>query len=363
MAGKVLVAGASGVVGSSAIQEFIDGGWEVISISRRPPLQARSSRALHHLAIDLQDSDSSDEALRALRGVTHVVFAAVSESPGLVEGWQDSRQMETNLSMLRNCLDPIIRGSSLEHVSIMQGTKAYGAHLHPIDIPARERSPRDPHESFYWHQEDYLTDSAARNGFSYTIMRPSMIMGGAYGAAMNLAPVLGAYAAICREEGLPFAFPGGPSWILEAVDSRVLAKAFTWAARAPEAKNQHFNITNGDVFEWRSVWPAIADVLGIETGPDSPRSLAKFLPERSATWDRVVAKYGLRPISLEALLGESHHMSDFLFAYGAPQAPPPAFISTIKIRKAGFTETCDTEDMFRYWLSNLIDRGILPPAA
>ncbi len=363
MTGKVLIAGASGVVGSSAIQEFIDGGWEVVSISRRPPQQARSSGALHHIEVDLRSSESANEALGALQGVTHVVFAALSESPGLVEGWHDNRQMEINLSMLRNCLDPIIRGARLEHVSIMQGTKAYGVHLHPMDIPARERSPRDPHANFYWLQEDYLKDSATRAGFSYTIMRPPLIMGGAYGAAMNLAPVLGAYAAICREEELPFAFPGGPSWILEALDSRVLAKSFVWAARAPEAKNQTFNINNGDVFEWRSVWPAIADVLGVEIGPDSPRSLAKFLPERSATWDKVIAKYGLRPIGLAALLGEAHHMADFLFAYGATQAPPPGFISTIKLRKAGFHETCDTEEMFRYWLSYFIDRRILPPSA
>ncbi len=363
MTGKVLIAGASGVVGFSAVKEFIDEGWEVVSISRRAPSQARASAALHHLAVDLRDRDHSDQVLSALRGVTHVVFAALSESPGLVEGWHDSRQMEINRQMLIHCLDPIIRGSCLEHVSIMQGTKAYGVHLHPIDIPARENSPRDPHANFYWLQEDYLRDSAKRAGFSYTIMRPPMIMGGAYGSAMNLAPVLGVYAAICREDGVPFAFPGGPSWILEALDARVLAKAFTWAARAPEAKDQTFNITNGDVFEWRSIWPAIADVLGIEVGPDSPRSLATFLPERSATWDRVIAKYGLRPIGLDALLGEAHHMIDFLFAHGATQAPPPGFISTIKLRKAGFSATCDTEDMFRYWLSDFIDRNILPPPA
>jgi hypothetical protein len=52
-----------------------------------------------------------------------------------------------------------------------------------------------------------------------------------------------------------------------------------------------------------------------------------------------------------------------LFAYGATAAPPPTFISTVKLRKAGFNAVCDTEDMFRYWLSNFIDRGILPPAA
>ena len=47
-----------------------------------------------------------------------------------------------------------------------------------------------------------------------------------------------------------------------------------WAAQSPQAANEAFNITNGDVFEWRNVWPALAETLGVETGPDTPTSLA-----------------------------------------------------------------------------------------
>jgi hypothetical protein len=35
-----------------------------------------------------------------------------------------------------------------------------------------------------------------------------------------------------------------------------------WAAQSPQAANEAFNITNGDVFEWRNVWPALAETLG-----------------------------------------------------------------------------------------------------
>jgi hypothetical protein len=128
----------------------------------------------------------------------------------------------------------------------------------------------------------------------------------------------------------------------------------------PQARDQTFNITNGDVFEWRSAWPAIADALGVQAGADASCSLATFLPANAEVWDRIVEKYRLRRMSIASLLGESHHVTDFLFAFGATQPPPPAFISTIKIRKAGFTKVCDTEDMFRYWLSDLIDRNIIP---
>jgi nucleoside-diphosphate-sugar epimerase len=358
---KVLIAGASGVVGSSAIEAFATAGWEVIAISRRAP-DLRASGLVSHFSIDLTKREDAAASLSQLRGVSHVVFAAVSEAPGLISGWFDEARMQLNLAMLQNCLEPIIAGSSpLKHVSIMQGTKAYGLHIHKLDIPARERAPRDPHPNFYWLQEDYLSDRAAEAGFDYTIFRPPMVMGGAYGAVMNVATVLGIYAAMCREEGLPFSFPGGASYVTEALDARLLGNALVWAANSPSARNEHFNITNGDVFEWRSVWPAIADALGVELGPDHPRSLANLLPEKADLWHSIVHKHRLRPLTLDALLGESHFVTDFLFGHGINTVPPPAFISTIKLRKAGFTKVCDTEEMFRYWLSSFIERRIIPP--
>jgi hypothetical protein len=79
-----------------------------------------------------------------MRDVTHVVYAALCEKPGLVRGWRerDHDQMETNLGMLENCLDPLIDAArDLQHVTLLQGTKAYGAHLGPLAIRAKERQP------------------------------------------------------------------------------------------------------------------------------------------------------------------------------------------------------------------------------
>jgi hypothetical protein len=109
------------------------------------------------------------------------------------------------------------------------------------------------------------------------------------------------------------------------------------------------------------MWPALAAVLGVETGPDRPTSLAELLPAKADVWDRIVAKHGLRPVPMTELVGESHHYADFCFAYGATSSPPPAFVSTVKVKQAGFTETYDTEASFCHWLQVLIDRKILPP--
>jgi len=246
-------------------------------------------------------------------------------------------------------------------VSVLQGTKAYGAHVHRIAIPARENRPRDPHDNFYWLQEDYIRAAQAGQPWSFTIWRPQVVFGGALGVAMNLIPVIGAYAALCRDLGLPFSCPGEQDNIIEAVDADLIARALAWAAEAPVARGETFNITNGDVMVWKNVWPAIARAVGLEPAFGAPLSLSNFLPDHAAAWDAIVRKHGLRPIAMIRLLGESHHYADLLFSWGAQTPPASTLVSTIKLRQAGFGDCEDTEVMFAKWLAKLVDRGILPP--
>jgi nucleoside-diphosphate-sugar epimerase len=356
----VLVAGATGVAGLAALEHFAGlDGWEVLAVSRRRP-DAPAGR-WRHLPLDLTDAAACQAAAPQLAKVTHLVYGALFEKPGLVAGWRDREQMQINLAMLDNLMRPLMASAKdLAHVSLLQGGKAYGMHLHPIPLPAKERWPRDPHENFYWLQEDYLREAAARAGWALTIFRPQVIFGGATGAAMNLIPVLGAYAALRREEGEPFSYPGGAPSILEAVDARLLARAFAWAAEAPAARNETFNLTNGDVFVWQDIWPALADMLGVDTGPATSFSVADYMAARTETWSRIVARERLKPIPLLDLVGQSHHYADILFTYGRPTPRQPLIVSTIKIRQAGFADCIDTEDMFRDWFQVMRNRRILP---
>jgi nucleoside-diphosphate-sugar epimerase len=358
--GTVLVVGASGVVGSAVAERYLaEDDREVVTVSRREP-EIEAARPFRHVTADLRDAGSARAALAGFDDVEDIVYTALFEKPGVMEGWTETDQMETNLAMLRNVLEPVLAASpGLQHVSMLQGTKAYGVHLHPITIPARERQPRDPHDNFYWLQEDLLAAEAQRHGFSWTIFRPQLIVGSTLNAPMNMIPVIGAYAAICREEGLPFGYPGGGQWVLQTSDSRIVAGAIHWASRAPEARDEVFNITNGEVCEWHELWPSIAAAVGLEPAPPKPLQLSTFLPEHAATWDKVVAENGLRLNSLAELVGESHHYSDFIFTYGS-DAVPPTIVSDVKIRAAGFTEVIDTEETYRYWLNLLAERNILP---
>lgn len=347
---KVLVAGASGVVGEAALRLFSSlPGWDAVGIARRPPA------GFDCVAVDLADAAACRAALGSIDDVTHVVYAALYEKPGLLAGWYEVDQMERNLVMLRNLFDALPL-SSLRHVSVLQGTKAYGAHVGAVVQPGREREPRHPHDNFYWLQEDHLR--SIQGAWGLTIVRPQVVFGEALGSNMNAIPALGVYAAMCRLDDRPLDLPGPGGFVTEAVDADLLARALAWMATTESAWNETFNVTNGDVFTMRGVWPALADAFGMEPGALVPASLVEILPPREAEWVAVCDQLGLAtPRGFERFVGQGFVYADVFLA------PPSgaALVSTIKIRQAGFGDCVDTEDMFRRLIARLQERNLLPP--
>lgn len=355
----VLIAGASGLVGTAAVNQFLDAGWKVYALSRRRPL-IENTRAFIHLAVDLRDPEALASMIGAIHDVTHVFYAALYEMPGLMSGWQNRLQMDTNLCMLRNLMEPLIRNNPIEHVTLLQGTKAYGVHLHPVRIPLRESFPRDNHANFYFLQEDYLKSQAISSHYNWTIFRPVMVVGPNIGVAMNVIPVIGAYAAICHARGEPFGFPGDVPFVHQVVDARLIGDAGVWAATHRVAWGEYFNLTNGEVSSWLDLWPSMADCLNVPLGPQLPRSMASFLPENSHVWDNIVQRHHLHQLKLAQLIGESHNYADFEFGFGLQKLPLSVFSSSIKIKQAGFTATFNTESSVCHWLKILVERNVIP---
>src|SRR6476620_1915957 len=113
---KMLVAGASGLVGYAAVQEFLqDKDWDVVGISRRVPAGLENTTIISG---DLQNKAQCAEVFSQMHDVTHVIYAALYEKPGLVQGWRERDQMETNLAMLDNLFAPLEKvAKNLQHVS------------------------------------------------------------------------------------------------------------------------------------------------------------------------------------------------------------------------------------------------------
>ena len=101
---KVLIAGASGLVGYAATKYFASlPDWEVVGVSRRTP----AGLAATLISVDLLDPAACERAFGAMTGVTHLVYAALQEQPGLWAGWLDPENMERNAAMLRNLFEPL----------------------------------------------------------------------------------------------------------------------------------------------------------------------------------------------------------------------------------------------------------------
>jgi hypothetical protein len=89
----------------------------------------------------------------------------------------------------------------------------------------------------------------------------------------------------------------------------------------------------------------------------NPLSLARTMPQNEEVWDRIVAKHDLEPIAYADFV-RSWQFADYLFGHG--RGPEPLHVSTIKIRKAGFHECVDSEEMFLDLLRQLQQRRMLP---
>src|SRR5476649_2856862 len=367
MTKKVLIAGATGLVGYAAMKHFgSQATCDVVALSRRKPDDTFGAR---WMPLDLTDAAACAALAPAFEGTTHLVYAALHERPGLVAGWREDEQIRTNEAMFKNLFDTVERAApGLRHVALLQGTKAYGVHVRPMLVPAREnRSEMHEQPNFYWNQERILRERHVKatgggKGWSWSILRPVLIVGDSVGSAMNVIPALGVYAAMMRRAGKTrLDFPGGIGRVAQAVDADLLARAIAWSGEAAAARNEIFNVTNGDVFEWPNVWPAIADALGFSAGDHVPLSLDKEIRPREAEWTEIRKQHGLVSGTLEAFVGLSFEYADYTMGHGRTEPGPPALVSTIKLMQAGFTEVIDTEAMFRKAFAEMQAKKLLPP--
>jgi nucleoside-diphosphate-sugar epimerase len=355
-------------VGQAAARHFASlEGWRVVTVSRRRPSISGDSE---WLPLDLGDGDQCRLVLSTRRDITHIVYAALHEADGLVTGWLNEQVMQRNERMLTNLMEPLLATSPIEHVSLMQGTKAYGMH-HPsigwsgVKNPLRERDGRALHPNFYFLQEDYLRARQDDARWGLTIFRPTVVYGDAIGNNMNLIPVLGAWAHLLRDEGRSLDFPGQyvSTMVKEAVDADLVARALAWAATCPDAWGGTFNLTNGDVFLWQNVWPVIAEIMGMEVGEHRHVRLAEEIPRRGDQWSDLVDRFELRaPRDILAFVGPNSLVYADTLLSGEDPATGPVLHSTVAVRQAGFHDCMDTESMFRKWFQGLIDLRLLPPS-
>ncbi len=309
MAKKVgLVVGASGIVGRNLANLLTQQReWTVCGLARKPV----ELEGVHSIAADLLDPSSLESAVKNL-GITHAFFGSWSKQEN------EAKNCEVNGRMLSNLLDAL-DDAPLEHVCLVTGGKNYFGSFEDsgnfeVTTPFREEQPRKTGLNFYYVQEDILFERAP-NRFKWSVHRPQTIIGYALGNAMNMGVTLAVYAAICKETGRPFVFPGSPvqyNGLSDVTDAHILAKQMLWAVETKSARNQAFNITNGDVFRWNWMWQQLADFLQVEAAayPGHATPLQEQMRDVGPAWDTIVAKHGLQPYKVEQLASWWHTDAD-----------------------------------------------------
>ena len=350
---RALVVGASGISGQAVCRALSKDGWEVTGLSR----SGIDLPGVSSLAADLLDPAS-------LAGI-----AALKPEAVFVTTWMrmatEAENIRVNRAAMDNLLAALAPAASVRHVSLMTGLKHY---LGPFeayatgasaDTPFHEDEPRIDIPNFYYAQEDALFAAAEEQGFTWSTHRSHTVIGYATGNAMNMALTLGTYAELCRATNTPFIFPGSAvQWngVTDVTDADLLAEQMVWAAETPVAANTSFNISNGDVFRWRWMWPQIAGYFGVEweghNGTDRP--LEGRVGELEGAWPGIVERYGLREPDLSRLASWWHSDSDLL-------RPLECFADMRRSRERGFDGNRVTVDSFFRAFDQYRAAGILPP--
>lgn len=176
--------------------------------------------------------------------------------------------------MLQNFFDALKITGAIKNVKrfiLTTGCKQYGVHLgvpkNPMEESDKWLSDPERPPNFYYRQQEILHTQAQEHGFEWVVTYPNDVIGVAKGNFMNLASTVGLYAAVSKEMGVAeLEFPGSPYFYTRFDSftySKLHARFNAWAATAPGAANQAFNVVNGDVESWQNLWPKMAAKFGL----------------------------------------------------------------------------------------------------
>lgn len=349
-----LISGATGVVGARIASQLAQkGDWKVYGISRSVPSESNRAPGVEYIALDLNDRAACAKMIAGLSNVTHFFNASRHQ-----QTTTEPEPIDINTQMFLNLLDPLDAQHPLRHVHIVQGTKYYGSTAGPFPTPARESDPRSLQDTFYFTQEDEVIERVKSCAWTWSASRPHGVCDPSPNIVRSMARLIGVYAAICKELGLPLSFPGTPEnyhAIYQCTEASHLANAIIWMSTQAHCGNQAFNVTNGDYIRWENLWPRIAEYFGMRCGPVITIKLAQAMASKGAVWDRIVARHGLRSIPFAEAAIWSY--GDFIFTpYWDMMS------STTKLRQFGFADVVDTEAMFFSLFDTLRKERVIPSA-
>jgi nucleoside-diphosphate-sugar epimerase len=343
-----VIAGAGGTVGTFLAAALLNGGWTVIGLARRPV----KIPGMDWIGVDLLSESDCREKLRGLTQTTHLFCAARYDfSEGGREPIAENVAIVGNLVKSLDAIAPALR-----HVHLVQGSKYYGSHVGSYTTPAREDQPRSLVPNFYYDQQDFVTNMQRDARWTWSVSRPDAIIHATPGIPRNLVSAIAAYALICRELALPFSFPGGTEAadaLYQCTSADHLAAGLLWIAEASVARNQAYNMVNGDYFRWVNLWPAFARYFNVELGPVRQFRLAEAMSDKALVWDALCRRRGLDPIPFDQVANWDY--ADYILS-----RKWDVMSDMTKARMHGFHRSVSTEAEFLRFFDELKIKNVTP---
>ncbi|XP_077233756.1 NAD(P)-binding Rossmann-fold superfamily protein [Tasmannia lanceolata] len=362
-----VIIGVTGIVGNSLaeilpLSDTPGGPWKVYGVARRARPPWNADHPIEYIQCNISELDETLTKLSPLSDVTHIFYVAWTDRKS------ESENCEANGSMLKNVLTAVIPNApNLQHICLQTGLKHYlgpfemFGKIKPHEPPFHEDLPRLEYPNFYYTQEDILFQEVEKKeGLSWSIHRPGNIFGFSPFAMMNLVGTLCVYAAICKHEGLRLRFPGNRiAWeeYSSGSDADLIAEHQIWAAVDPYAKNEAFNVSNGDVFKWKHLWKILGEQFGVEIGEGGfdgeGFSLVEMMKEKGGVWEEIVKENELCETKLD-------EVGTWWFADTVLNVSESFLDSMNKSKEHGFLGFRNSKNSLCYWIDKMKEYKIIP---
>ena len=183
------------------------------------------------------------------------------------------------------------------------------------------------------------------------------MVGMAIGNPMNIATLIAVYATLCKELNVPMRFPSSEKAyevLVNITDTDLLAKGMEYVSLHENCKGEIFNITNGEIFRWKELWPKIGEYFGVSVAEPQTFSLAEYMDDKEQLWKTISTKFNLANSDFNRLV--QWPFGDFTFSM-----VHDAFVDVNKFRRFGFHEMqLDSFGSYKRVFDQLKEHNIIP---
>ena len=237
---KVLFIGGTGNISSACSELAISRGIELYHLNRGTSAGIRNVTGMKTIISDIRNLEETQQALHGYNFDVVVDFIAY-----VPEHIQNDIQLFT--------------GRTKQFIFI---SSASAYQTPPEKLPVTEDTPL---ENPYWDYsrnkiacEDVLREAYLRNGFPYTIVRPS------HTYDKTVIPVVGGYTVLHRMvKGLPVILHGDGTSIWTLTHHKDFAVGLIGLLGKTEAINEAYHITSDEWLTWNGIYEILAKELNV----------------------------------------------------------------------------------------------------